>query len=191
MRTFLAVILATLCLTGCRMMRAADQFESVTVPAAFQQGMTRPHEVPELDALCGPPKGWAEQALERDPKHTQQVWISPSGRTAYGVVRFNLPLPATDRIALWGFMQEMKRREGQAKLISKKPLPDGTAFVADGAKYRIRGTIVTRGLRGWVAYAGTLRHQPVEVDELELAVQARDNTAPGLPGHESSPATVP
>jgi hypothetical protein len=74
----------------------------------------------------------------------------------------------------------MRRREGHARLVSKKPLPEGLTFVADGAKYRIRGTIVTRGLRGWVAYAGTLQQEPVEVDELELAVQARDNTAPGL-----------
>jgi hypothetical protein len=190
MRAVIAVIFASLGLTGCTMMKAADQFESVTVPAAFQQGVTEPHVVPELEAFCGPPKGWIAQPLERDSKHTQQVWVSPSGRTAFGVIRFTLPIPATDKIALWGFLQEMKRREGQAKLVSRKPLPDGTAFVADGAKFRIRGTIVTRGLRGWVAYAGTLQHEPVEVDELELAVQARDNTAPGLPDHDS-PATAP
>ena len=186
MRGFLALILASLGLTGCTMMKAADQFESVTVPAAFQQGVTQPHEVPELEAMCGPPKGWVAQPLERDSKHTQQVWISPSGRTALGVIRFDLPVPATDKIALWGFVQEMKRREGQGKLISKKPLPEGLAFVAEGGKYRIRGTVVTRGLRGWVVYAGTLLQEPVEVDELELAVQARDNTAPGLPDHDDS-----
>jgi hypothetical protein len=185
MRGLVAVILLSIALVaaagGCAAEKSTRQFRTIGVPAGWRDGLLPPRAVPEVQAMCDPPRDWAPQPLERTGSHAQQVWLSPTGRTAYGVICFALPLPLGSNLALSGFLREMKRQEGQATLLSRSPGPDGLSFVAEGGKYRVRGTIVTRGRRGWVVYAGTLRHGPVALDELELAVQARDNTAPGLP----------
>jgi len=75
----------------------------------------------------------------------------------------------------------MKRSEGEATLLSKNRDGEQLRFVAEGGKYRIRGILLTKGFRGWAVYAGTLRSRAQAVDELALAVQARENTALGLP----------
>ena len=134
----------------------------------------------ELDAYVAPPPGWRADPLKTSNQHKHQVWISPVGGTAYGVIAFSLPLPVGEDIALWGFLREMKSSEGEAVLLSKNRAGDRLTFLAEGGKYRIRGIIVTRGFRGWAVYAGNLRDRPVQLDDLELAVQARDNTALGL-----------
>jgi hypothetical protein len=131
----------------------------------------------ELDAAVVPPMGWRADPLKTTPRHTHQTWISPTGETAYGVIHFTLPLPVGEDLALWGFLSEMKKSEGEAVLLSKNRAGDHLEFVAEGGKYRINGILVTRGFRGWMIYAGTLRSRPIVVDDLELAVQARDNTA--------------
>jgi hypothetical protein len=64
--------------------------------------------------------------------------------------------------------------------LSKNRDGERLRFVAEGGKYRIRSILLTRGFRGWAVYAGTLRSMAVAVDELALAVQARENTALGL-----------
>jgi hypothetical protein len=136
----------------------------------------------ELDAVVCPPTDWRAKPLVRDDRSTHQTWVSPTGDTAYGVIRFSMPLPVGDDFALWGFLREMKKTEGEAVLLEKSNVREkrGLRFVAEGGLYRIRGIIDTRGFNGWVVYAGTLRVHPIRLDELELAVQARDNTAPGL-----------
>ena len=47
-------------------------------------------------------------------------WLSPSGRTAYGVIYFSLPLPVGHDLTLWGFLDEMRHSEGEATLVSKQ-----------------------------------------------------------------------
>jgi hypothetical protein len=42
--------------------------------------------------------------------------------------------------------------------------------------YKVRTNLFVRGLSGWAIYAGTLRAQPIEADELALAEQARERT---------------
>jgi hypothetical protein len=141
--------------------------------------MSRPVRIAELEATALPPAGWRIERADQTGRYVQRVWVSPSGRTSYGVIHFTMPLPVGERIALAGFLAEMKRSEGDARLISKGPLDGRLAFVAEGGKYRVDGIIVTQGLRGWAIYAGTLRRVTAALDELELAVQARENTMLG------------
>ena len=149
--------------------------------ASFRDELSPPTDVPELDARVVPPLGWTvDPTVENSNRHTQTVWVSPSGGTAYGVIHFTLPLPVGEEIALRGFLAEMKRHEGEAKLLSKNREGDRVRFVAEGGKYRIRGILLTKAFQGWAVYAGTLRSRSPAVDELALAVQARENTALSL-----------
>ena len=78
-------------------------------------------------------------------------------------------------LVLWGFMNEMKRVEGEGKLLAKEDddsLP-GLRFVAEGGRYRVRTNLITSGRTAWAIYAGTLREAPVDDDELYLAERAR------------------
>lgn len=150
--------------------------------AAWTDDLAPPTPVPAIDARVTPPLDWKPDPLKTSDRHNHQVWISPDGGTAYGVIHFTLPLPVGEDLALRGFLAEMKKSEGEATLLSKNRDGDRLRFVAEGGKYRIRGILLTRGFRGWAVYAGTLRSLPVAVDELALAVQARENTALGLDG---------
>ena len=143
--------------------------------------------VTELDAICLPPAGWTLNRSEQTDRYAQRVWVSPTGKTSYGVVHFTMPLRLGNSIALAGFLSEMKRSEGDARLISKTPLDDRLAFAAEGGRYRCNGIILTRGTAGWAVYAGTLRSGPLALDEISLAVHARDSTIPGSSaGHSSA-----
>lgn len=146
-------------------------------------GLTPPTFVATVDALAVPPVGWRRDPLRKSAKHTHEVWIAPSGSTFYGVMRFSLPFPVGSDLAVWGFMREMHRKQGEAKLISseKDPKLPGTRFVAEGGKYLIRVNLLTKGWEGWAIYAGTLREQPVDQKELDLAQRAREYTVTGKP----------
>jgi hypothetical protein len=149
----------------------------------------------DVQALVAPPRGWAPDPPKLTRGHQHQTWISPSGRTAYGVIHFVLPLPVGHDLTLWGFLREMKRTEGESILVSKKWDENLRAvrFVADGGKYRVRTSLFLRGWEGWMVYAGTLRSEPVEQNELALAERAREHTALGLGevDHRNATATRP
>lgn len=137
----------------------------------------------EVQAVCAPPSGWTAEPLKASARHTHQVWISPSGNTAYGVIRMRLPIPVGPDLVLWGFMNEMRRVEGEGKLIAKEDdehLP-GLRFIAEGGRYRVRTNLVTSGRTAWAVYAGTIRGASIDEDELYLAERARESTSPGLP----------
>jgi hypothetical protein len=132
--------------------------------------------------MVTPPRGWQPDSLKRTGRHAHQAWISPSGHTAYGVIRMNLPLPfiGPDRV-LKGFLDEMRRSEGQATLLSRttdRRLP-GIRFVAEGGQYKLRTNLVVRGFRAWAVYAGTRRDAEEVPGELNLAEQARELTKIG------------
>jgi hypothetical protein len=131
------------------------------------------------EAAVVPPVGWQKEPLKTSDRHKHQVWLSPSGNTAYGVIRFTMPLPVGPDLALrHGILPEMRRTEGEATLISSQRddrLP-GLRFVAEGGKYRLRTNLMTRGWKGWAVYAGTLRENDVNPAELELAELARERT---------------
>ena len=178
MRVWLVISLLGLICVGCASSREPDP--AIAEPASFREQPGEPLDLPELDARVVPPRGWKLDLSETTDRHTQSVWVSPTGGAAYGIIHFGLPLPVGEDIALRGFLAEMKKHEGEATLLSKNRDGERLRFVAEGGKYRIRGILRTRGFRGWAVYAGTLRGHDLAVDELELAVQARENTALGL-----------
>lgn len=146
----------------------------------------------ELIARVCPPPGWKLDPPKRTDKHVHKTWVSPTGLTAYGVIHFSLPLPLTHELALWGFMREMRRVQGDGVLLAKSPddaMPmareydggGGMRFVAEGGLYKIRTSMMVRGGTGWCVYAGTLRGKREDVIELAEAERSRDATRLGRP----------
>lgn len=133
---------------------------------------------PEVEAWVVPPVGWELDPPKVTGQHIHKTWLSPTRDTAYGVILFKLPIPIGYDLALWGFMREMRRSEGEAVLLDKlldSDLP-GMRFEAEGGRYHIRAWLTTSGFRGWCAYAGTLRGQEVRESELRQAIAAREKT---------------
>ena len=162
-------------LGGCCTTRVRPALEST------DKDLSGPTAVLAVQAICRPPLGWKPDPLKQSSVHTHQVWISPSGRTAYGVIYFHLPVPVGHDLALWGFLNQMRSTEGEAKLIDKvwDPNLNALRFVAEGGRYTVRANLFVDGFVGWAVYAGTLRAYPVNQLELELAQRAREDTAIG------------
>ncbi len=154
-----------------------------TQPDAPLTGLSSPLPVETVEAIATPPLGWKPEPLKKSSNHTHQVWISPSGNTAYGVIHAHMPLPVGPDLALSGFLSNMRRTEGEGVLISKEhdPKLPGIRFVAEGGRYRLRAYLITHDWVCWVVYAGTLRGKAEVPDELALAERARDATIVGLP----------
>jgi hypothetical protein len=173
-------------LAGCARSKQSDATAApranlpATNPALYAL-LADPEYSAELHALIVPPIGWQPSVLPAKFNAFHQVWVSPSGRTAYGIIRFSLPLPLPHDPVLWVFMKEMRKKEGQADLLQKGWDADrrGLRAVIAGRRYTIRTTITIRGLSGWITYAGTLRNEPLETGELETAEAARERTELG------------
>jgi hypothetical protein len=118
------------------------------------------------------------QPLKLDSRHAHQVWVSPTGDTAYGVIYFTLPIPVSADFVLPFFMRAMKAKEGEAILISKVDDPHlpGVQFEAEGGLYHIQANLITAGFEGWSVYAGRLRTRQPNEHELSLARSARERT---------------
>jgi len=174
-RVFVAAVLALA--AGCQVWPHGNP----AVPLASTRPLQVRHYDDQVRALVAPPLGWRPEPLKTSRHHTHQVWLSPTGDTAYGVIHFSLPLPVGEELALLGFIAQMKRTEGDAVLLAQQfdaNLP-GIRFVAEGGRYQIRANLLVAGWQGWAVYAGTLRGKPVLDDELELAIAARENTKIG------------
>ena len=145
------------------------------------RGLSEPAYFDSVAATVVPPVGWRADPLKGSSRHKHQVWVAPSGTTAYGVIHFSLPFPVGYEPVLWYFMREMRRVEGEAVLLSKQWDPNLRAmrFVAQGRRYTVRPTLMLRGFNGWVVYAGTLNEHPVNAVELDLAERARERTMTG------------
>jgi len=154
-----------------------------TLPATYPSDLTPLSRNEDVDALVAVPVGWKRDPLKSTANHAHQVWISPSGRTAYGVIRFSLPLPVPAEYVVRPFLSQMRRTEGEATLITRQndPTLPGVRFVAEGGRYTVRTNLMSRGWRGWAIYAGTLRNEPIDEKELESAERARETTQAGLP----------
>jgi hypothetical protein len=152
--------------------------------APIDAGIAAPVFDSDVQATVTPPTGWKPDPLKHSFEHDHEVWISPSGNTAYGVIYFHLPIPIGHDLALWGFLNQMKASEGEATLLEKKwdPNLNGLRFVAEGGQYIVRTNLFARGFTGWAVYAGTLRAFAVNQKELELATRAREDTVIG-PNH--------
>ena len=147
------------------------------------EGLLPPQRIGALHVTSPLPVGWAPDPAKHTAEHEHQAWLSPTRRTAYGVITFSnwlLPL-ASDQAVLDKFLETMKKGEGEARLLNlqKNPKLGGLRFIAEGGQYTVRGNLVTHGTRGWVIYAGTLAKQPVMPEELDVAVQAREHTVLG------------
>lgn len=151
---------------------------ATTAPVGSLAKLTESTFDPDVEAWVVPPVGWRLDPPKVTPQHFHKTWISPSGNTAYGVIRFRLPLPVGEDIALWGILREMKRSEGESTLLDKQddPLLPGLRFMAEGGRYRVRAALTTRGFRGWCTYAGSLRAKVEQPEELIEAAAARDKT---------------
>lgn len=136
--------------------------------------------VQTVSARCYPPEAWKPEPLKSSDRHTHQIWISPTGHTAYGVAHFTLPIPVGGDIVLFFFLQEMKNHEGEAHLLSKQWDASTLHFKAQGGHYTVRANLQVRGLEGWIAYAGTRTDETVIPSELDQAAAARDQTQFGV-----------
>lgn len=179
--------LVLLALSGCghdmNSSTAALAGSPTTRPVS--EGLQPRRAVTSVETLSPIPVGWKPDPLKHSEQHDHQVWLSPTRHTAYGVIEFHnwlMPL-ASDRKVLDAVIDQMKRTQGDAKLVSVKEDPklDGLRFVAAGRIYLVRGNLIKQGSRGWVVYAATRRSEPVIPSELTLAEQARDETVVGLP----------
>ena len=84
---------------------------------------------------------------------------APPRATAYGVIYFKMPLPVGRDLALSGFLNQMKKTEGDVVLLSRRDdasLP-GIRFEAEGGIYNIRANLIVNGWEGWSVYVGTRR----------------------------------
>lgn len=158
---------------GCQQMREPS------LPATMPAGLLAPRAVDTVEAVCAPPAGWMMTPLEKIQGNYHQMWLSPSGHTAYGVIHIDLPLPVGQDFVLWVLMQHMREQQGWARLLSKERDEAGLRFVAEDPRYIMRGNLRVRGWQAWVIYAGTNRNDPVEDAELKLAEEAREMTRVG------------
>ncbi|HEV8604661.1 MAG TPA: hypothetical protein VGQ99_04810 [Tepidisphaeraceae bacterium] len=155
-------------------------------PRAVQppmMGLMEPTPVETVQAMVTAPVGWKMEPLKSSERHMHQIWVSPSGETAFGAIRFRLPLPIGPSLLMGRFLAEMRRLEQTATVISREEdaeLP-GIRFVAEGGIHTVRVNLITHGFRGWAFYAGTYTGEAENKAELELAERAREASSPGLP----------
>jgi hypothetical protein len=174
------VLLLPLVLSACNGKHYVARTTQPTTPVT---GLSEGYPVEIIQAIVTPPVGWKQEPHKVTPRSEHDIWLSPTGDTAYGVLFIKLPLPVGANLTLDQFLKEMRKREGEANLLEKKDDPeiDGIRFVADGGIHKIRAKLLTRGFRAWVIYAGTLHGKPERSDELQLAERAREATIIGLP----------
>ena len=130
----------------------------------------------DLRATVRPPAGWDRQPAEASLNSTNQLWLSPTGDTAFGVISFWLPLPVGTDAVVPVYLNEMARRDGRADVVSREADESLRAvrLVADSDTFRTRTTLIVRGLRGWAVYAGTLQARPIDPAHLAAAEAARE-----------------
>jgi hypothetical protein len=184
MRCFFALICLSIALVGCQPTPpTALQPTTRSISDAVNGGLTSPIADQSLKAMICPPLGWKPDPPKITSSHRHQVWLSPTGDSAYGVIYFNMPLPFGLDTVLWKFLSEMKKTEGEANLLNRqndKKLP-GLRFMAEGGLYCIRCNLMVSGFHGWAVYAGSLRARPVNQPELQKAELAREQTRVNLP----------
>jgi hypothetical protein len=170
-------------------------YQPPTTRPILASALSPPQSLSSVDAVCVPPVGWVPEPLKTSEDHAHQVWLSPSGKTAYGVIHFGLPLPVSAQWVLDPFLREMKKSEGEAILIGRPMRDDslpGVRFTVEGGLYKMRINLICRGWRGWAVYSGTLRGHEEVPEELQLGEWAKDSTKVGVPSAsgQGSPAFI-
>jgi hypothetical protein len=178
MRRAAWLILSASLLAGCVSARNSAPQVASPVTTAPSVGLSQGQFHDKLKVMCAAPTGWIAQPIDITPQCAQQVWISPTGKTCYGIIHFRMPFPVAHDLLLWFFLNEMRSKEGEVTLVEKRfddALP-GLRYVARGGKYTVHGNLRVSRFDGWVIYAGTLTAEPVVAEELLLAEQARERT---------------
>jgi hypothetical protein len=171
-------------------------YQAATQPLSAT-GLSAAEPMPKVEAIVTPPLGWVTEDPKSDEDHVHLSWKSPSGKTNYGVIYFNLPLPLPATWIIDPYLAAMKKSEGEANVIQgpveDKSLP-GLRFTVECGDYRMRTNLICKGFHGWAVYAGTLRKEAEIPAELELAERARDKTQVGVTpqkGKETAKVTGP
>jgi hypothetical protein len=177
---WITFLLLPLVLSACN---GKHYVAKTTQPTTPVTGLSEGHPEEIIQAIVVPPVGWVKEPHKTTPRSEHDIWLSPTGATAYGVLFIKLPLPVGANLTLDQFLKEMKKREGEANLLEKQDDAeiDGIRFIADGGIHKIRAKLMTRGFRAWVIYAGSIHSKPERPDELEVAARAREATIIGLP----------
>lgn len=160
-------------LTGCRSNDPVTQ-------ASVEGELRGLHGDADVRAQCRPPVAWQPKPLEHFPRSVQRVWVSPTGRTAYGVIHIRLPFPVGPDLVLWRFIADMREMEGDGRLISRERSGGEVRFVAENTRYCFNARLHTSGRNAWIIYAGVGRDEAPNANEFSLAECARDATVPGL-----------
>ncbi len=174
-----SLLLLPLLLSACAAQR---HIATTTQPVAEMAGLSATYADVDLQALVSPPAGWKADPLKVAERSWHRVWVSPTGDTAYGVIFIKLPLPVGSELALMGFMMEMKKTEGEGRILDKRRDDAGALrYTAENPTHTIFARLITDGWLCWITYAGTLTGKPVNVEEILLASRAREATIIGLP----------
>lgn len=144
-------------------------------------GQVEPRE--DLHITARPPEGWIPSPIKLTAKTIHQIWISPTGSTAFGVIYAKLPLPVGPELALWGFMREMKKDQGEAELLDQEAVDhlNGVRFKARGKLYSIDAILYAEGWDCWIAYAGQYSDKQADAKEMAVAKLASERVVMGKP----------
>ena len=82
-RWFLLIVFVVL-VAGCRSSQPAPATMPTTLPSSLPLDV--PRYVAPVRAICVPPAGWDARPLKVTSISEHQVWVGPSGTTAYGVL---------------------------------------------------------------------------------------------------------
>lgn len=160
--------------TGCASRpTAAASTQPATAPANLRTFNT-------FSATIDVPEGWRYELTSSSDRHEHVTWISPNENTAVGILFFKLPFPVGHELAFkYGFIAEMKRKEGVADVLEKHWDPEiqGLRFTVRSRYFHVEAKFFVRGLRGWAFYAGTRLNNPVDPAELETARTVRETAA--------------
>lgn len=168
----------------------ANAADDITVPATQRSDLLAFNT---FSIYGNPPAGWRKKANTADPRAEHIVWTSPSGNTAFGVIFFHLPWPiGHDLTFRYGVLPEARRREGTAEVLDKHwdPEIEGLRFTIRTPRYTAETKMFVRGTRGWAAYSGFQTTRPVNQEELDQAIHAREDVEFGEE-IEPKPATNP
>lgn len=133
----------------------------------------------KFSVYATPPAGWElKRNNAGDDRAEHVVWISPTNRTAFGIIFFKMPFPVGHDLAFrYGFLAEADKREGPVNVVEKRwdEQIEGLRFIVDTQKYRVQAKMFVRGSRGWATYAGTRNDMPLEIAERDQAIAARES----------------
>lgn len=159
----------------------ATQATSAMLPLTTPTAVVRPvvYQDSELQAICMPPAGWVDKGMKQGDNHVRRTWVDPTNTMGYCVIRASLPLPVGESMVLSAFLAEVRKTQGDARLIEKRSSGEGLTFVAESPILRYEGRVHCSGFRGWIVFASILNTDSAHPENLKVAEAARDATILG------------